>query len=101
MKKVYKVWLILFLIYEILLGLSLFVECHRNILHIEHEESFHCLELAKQQNTCNNQHTNYRLTQLQSTKRTLNPELYEYTVDYCPNLGSVLITSPGNIILFL
>ena len=73
------------------------MECHRNILHIEHEESFHCLELAKQQNTCNSHHTNFRLNQLQSTKRTLNPELYEYTVDNCPNITSVLITSPGNI----
>ena len=90
-----------FLIDYLLLGLSVFVECHRNILHIEHEESFHCLELAKQQNTCNNHHTNFRLTQLQSTKRTLNPELYEYTVAYCPNITSVLITSPGNLYDFI
>ena len=74
------------------------MECHRNVLHIEHEESFHGLELAKQQNTSNGEHPTFRLSQLQSTKQTLNPELYEYTIDYCPNIRSVKITSPGIVL---
>ena len=67
------------------------------MLHIEHEESFYGLELARQQNINNDQHSNFRLTELQSTKQTLNPDLFEYTIDYCPNLRSVAIKSPGSL----
>ena len=67
------------------------------MLHIEHEESFYGLELAKQQNINTDQHSNFRLTELQSTKQTLDPDLFEYTIDYCPNLRSVMIKSPGII----
>ena len=78
-------------------AISLFIECHRNVLHIDHEESFYGLELAKQQNINNDQHSNFRLTELQSTKQTLNPDLFEYTIDYCPNLRTVTIKSPGSL----
>ena len=67
------------------------------MLHIEHEESFYGLELAKQQNINIDQHSNFRLTELQSTKQTLNPDLFEYTIDYCPDLRSVTIKSPGSL----
>ena len=84
-------------IQSLLIGISLFIECHRNTLHIEHEESLHCLDLVKQQNDINNSHCNFRITQLQSTNQTLNPQLYEYTIDHCPNIRSLTITSPGII----
>ena len=78
----------------------MFIECHRNVVHVEHEESFHGLELAMQQDICNGRHSNFRLTQLKSTERSLNPEQYEYAIDHCPNVTLITITSPGKITRF-
>ena len=49
------------------------------------------------QNISNGDHSNFKLTQLKSTQRTIDAELYEYTIDHCPYITDVTIKSPGKV----
>ena len=76
-------------------GITLFIACHQNVVHIDHEETFHSLSLALRQRLHFQDDSGFRLTHLSSTSVTLSAEKFAESVERCPDVQSVTITSPG------
>ena len=72
-------------------GLSLFLVCHPKLVKMNHPETFHAFDLKKIQGDT----SKVMLRHLATVEKYITPEEFEFAIESCPALESVIITSAG------